>query len=124
LTPEWLPGSRFLKAFEEVLCQGLKTLGLGVRKEVENPFIVAWQAEHPDRRISRQRADYILTHDHTVAAILEVESLDRAQMNTFMCQYYDWDNGKRDYYWLTLDHLVHHPEISPPGDVRLCPRAP
>jgi hypothetical protein len=30
---------------------------------------------------------------------------------TFQCQYYDWDGGKRDYYWATVDHLLNHPQI-------------
>lgn len=111
LGPEWLPGGRFVEAFDRVMHRAFRSLGFGVQNERENPFILSWRKEHPGQRISRQRADYLLTRDHKVAAIAELESLDRAQVYTFKCQYYDWDGGKRDYYWATVDHLVHHPTL-------------
>lgn len=113
LTPEWLPGGRFVHAFDSVMRRAFRMIGFTVEKEQINPWLLAWRKENPDRRVSQQRADYLLRRHKKPVAIAELESLDRAQMMTFQCQYYDWDGGKRDYYWGTVDHLIHHPELPP-----------
>lgn len=112
LGPEWLPHGQFVKAFDPVMRDAFRTLGLRVeRKQRDNPLLRAWREEHPTMPMVQQRPDYLLRRNNKLAAIAELESLDRAQVMTFKCQYYDWDSGKRDYYWATVDHLVRHPEL-------------
>jgi hypothetical protein len=112
LGSDWLRGSRFLDAFDPVMSRAFRSLGFAVRKERPNPFVLTWRREHPGQRIAQQRTDYLLARGRKVAAIAELESLDRAQVYTFKCQF-DEDCGKRDYYWATVDHLVRHPDDGP-----------
>jgi hypothetical protein len=114
LQSEWVPGGRFVRAFDRVMSRAFRHLGFGVRREQTNPWLAAWRREHPDQRMCLQRVDFLLTREGQPAAIAELESLDRAQMMTFKCQYSDADSGKPEYYWATVDHLVAHPEISRP----------
>lgn len=114
LKPEILgavAGGRSVQALDPVLSRAFRRLGYVVGQEVDSPWVRAWRKEHPQYRFVQQRADYLLKRDRRAVAVAELESLDRAQMMTFKCQYYDWDSGKRDYYWATVDHLVAHPEV-------------
>lgn len=112
LGSEWLREGKFVQAFDPVMRRAFRTLGFTVlRGQRDNPLLRAWREEHPTMPMVQQRPDYLLRRNNELAAIAEIESLDRAQVMTFKCQYYDWDCGKRDYYWGTVDHLVRHPEL-------------
>jgi hypothetical protein len=110
LGSDGLRAGRFLTSIDPLLCRAFRSVGFGVQRERDNPFLVGWRKEHPGERICLQRVDYLLRRGRRVAAIAELESLDRAQIYTFTCQYYDWDSGKREYYWATVDHLLRHRE--------------
>jgi len=114
LGSDWLRGGRFVRAFDGVMSAAFRRLGFGVKRERDNPWLAEWRREHSDQAMCQQRVDYLLTRKGRPAGIAELESLDRAQMMTFKCQYSNSDSGKPEYYWATVDHLVAHPEMLRP----------
>jgi hypothetical protein len=114
LGSEYLAGGRFVRAFDRVLARAFRSLGLQVLREAPNPWVRAWQRANPAYRLGSQRMDYLLRRAGRPVGVAELESLDRPQMMTFQCQYHDWDNGKRDYYFATVAQLVADPGLPRP----------